>query len=186
MKAVCLVNTRDHARFIDECVLSCLAQEVPPGCRYEVHAVDAGSTDGTLERLSAYGGRVTTHPRGNIGQSGAFELCLALDADVFLFCDGDDRLKPGRLRRVMDVFGAHPEVVMVGNSITEVDAEGSAIREVFVGEDQQSSGPGPHDVRDGLTEHRARSDHLEGVDELCVYVGGPSTHFYSSPPLRCH
>ncbi len=136
MKAICLIDTRNHARFIDECVRSCLAQEIPPGCDYEVHVVDAGSTDGTLEKLAAYGDRITLHPRDNIGQSGAFDLCLDLDADAFMFCDGDDRIKANRLSKAVEVFDAHPEVVMVGNAITEVDAAGNRIREVFVGEDQ--------------------------------------------------
>jgi glycosyltransferase involved in cell wall biosynthesis len=135
MKALCLINTRNHARFIDECARACLAQDVPPGWDYEVHAVDAGSTDGTAERLAAYGEAVTLHRRENIGQSGAFNLCLELDADVFLFCDGDDRIKPVRLRRVLQAFEAHPGAVMVGNAITEIDADSRTLREVYVGED---------------------------------------------------
>ena len=97
MKAICLVDTRNHTRFIDECVRSCLAQKVPAGWTYAVHAVDAGSTDDTLEKLKAYGDRITLHAHDNIGQSGAFDLCLGLDADVFIFCDGDDRIGPDRL-----------------------------------------------------------------------------------------
>jgi glycosyltransferase involved in cell wall biosynthesis len=136
MRAICLVDTRNHAQFIDECVRSCLAQEVPPGWAYAVHVVDAGSTDGTVQALRAYGDQITLHQRENIGQSGAFDLCLALEADIFVFCDGDDRLRLNRLRRVLEVFDAHPEVILVGNAITEVDGAGEPTREVFVGEDQ--------------------------------------------------
>lgn len=136
MKVICLINTRNHSGFIDECVQSCLAQEVPAGCNYEVHAIDAGSTDGTLAKLQAYQDRLTLYPRENIGQSGAFNLCMALDADVFMFCDGDDRLHPQRLQQIVNVFTTHQDVVMVGNSINEVDASGNLIRRVFVESDQ--------------------------------------------------
>jgi glycosyltransferase involved in cell wall biosynthesis len=136
MKVICLVDTRNHALFIDECVRSCLEQQVPAGCEYAVHVVDSGSTDDTVQKLAAYGERLTVHARENIGQSGAFDLCLALDADIFMFCDGDDRLKPSRLRRVVEVFAAQPDVVLVGNSITEIDGAGQALREVFTAEDQ--------------------------------------------------
>ena len=37
---------------------------------------------------------------------------------------------------MLNVFEAHPDVILVGNSITEVDEAGVPIREVFVGEDQ--------------------------------------------------
>lgn len=136
MKVVCLINTRNHSRFIDECVQSCLEQKVPAGCDYHVHAVDAGSTDDTLNKLRRYQDTITLHPRENIGQSGAFNLCMELGADVFMFCDGDDRLHPDRLRNVVNVFDEYPDVVMVGNSINEVDAEGNLIRRVYVGTDQ--------------------------------------------------
>jgi glycosyltransferase involved in cell wall biosynthesis len=135
-KVICLIDTRNHARFIDECVQSCLAQEVPAGCDYAVHVVDAGSTDGTRERLETRGQRITLHARDNVGQSGAFDLCLDLDAEIFMFCDGDDRLAPSRLRRVLEVFAARTDVVLVGNSITEIDETGQAMREVFVDNDQ--------------------------------------------------
>lgn len=163
MKAICLVDTRNHVRFIDECVRSCLAQKVPVGCTYAVHAVDAGSTDGTLEKLKAYGTRITLHARGNIGQSGAFDLCLDLDADIFIFSDGDDRLGLDRLRRVLSVFDAHPDVILVGNSITEVDEAGIPLREVFVGEDQY------FDARTEADAHRLCSVRcLMGTSRLAV------------------
>lgn len=136
MKVVCLINTRNHGQFIDECVQSCLRQEVPLDCAYEVHAVDAGSTDGTLEKLRRYGSSVTVYARDNIGQSGAFNLCIDIDADVFMFCDGDDRLHPGRLAKIVEQFKMHPDVVMVGNSINEVDLDGRQIRKVYVEPDQ--------------------------------------------------
>lgn len=136
MKVICLINTRNHSQFIDECVQSCLAQQVPVECDYEVHAIDAGSTDGTLEILQNYQNRLTLYPRANIGQSGAFNLCMELDADIFMFCDGDDCLHPDRLRHIVNVFSTHQDVVMVGNSINEVDASGNLIRRVFVESDQ--------------------------------------------------
>ena len=136
MKVICLVDTRNHSLFIDECVWSCLGQEIPAGCEYAVHVVDAGSTDGTLQKILVYGDRITVHACDNVGQSGAFNICLRLDADIFMFCDGDDRLKPDRLRRVLDVFVAHPDVVLVGNSFTEIDGAGRPLRDVFTAEDR--------------------------------------------------
>jgi glycosyltransferase involved in cell wall biosynthesis len=136
MKVICLINTRNHSQFIDECVRSCLEQLIPLDCIYEVHAIDAGSTDDTLEKLKTYHDRITLHPRENIGQSGAFNLCLELDADIFMFCDGDDRLHQDRLRQIVAVFRKYPDVVMVGNSINEVDAAGNLIRRVYVEKDQ--------------------------------------------------
>lgn len=141
MKVVCLINTRNHVQFIDECVQSCLAQRVPLDCAYEVHAVDAGSTDGTLAKLQTYG-RLTIYARENIGQSGAFNLCIDIDADIFMFCDGDDRLHPERLPQIVERFTAHPDVVLVGNSINEVDADGNLIRRVYVETDQYMDASG--------------------------------------------
>lgn len=147
MKVVCLINTRNHVQFIDECVQSCLAQRVPPDCVYEVHAVDAGSTDGTLEKLQAFGSSMTVYARENIGQSGAFNLCVDIDADIFMYCDGDDRLHPERLQKIVERFTAHPDVVLVGNSINEVDADGNLIRRVKVETDQYLDASGTDAVR---------------------------------------
>lgn len=162
MKVVCLINTRNHARFIDECVQSCLRQEVPQGCVYEVHAVDAGSTDGTLARLQTFGDAVTHYARPNIGQSGAFNLCIEINADIFMFCDGDDRLHPERLRRIVAQFIAHPDVVLVGNSINEVNADGNLIRRVYVETDQYLDAGGS----DAVALYSARC--LMGTSRLAV------------------
>jgi len=164
MKAICLVDTRNHQRYIDECVQSCLAQSVPDGVDFTLHVIDSGSTDGTLERLRRYGDRITVHARGNVGQSGAFDLCLQLDAEILMFCDGDDRLKPNRLRRVAEVFSRHAGVVLVGNSITEVDAAGRPIRDVFIGEDRLFDGR--TDSAEAEQLHRARP--LMGTSRMAV------------------
>jgi len=98
--------------------------------------IDAGSTDGTADRLKQYRKEIVPHFEKNIGQSGAFELCQRLDADCFMFCDGDDILDKDRLKRIIDVFITYPDVILVGNSINEVDFQGNQLRSIFVGHDQ--------------------------------------------------
>ena len=48
-----IITTYNYARFIDECIISCINQ-IDCGLEYEILIVDDGSTDHTQKILSKY------------------------------------------------------------------------------------------------------------------------------------
>jgi glycosyltransferase involved in cell wall biosynthesis len=136
MRVSCVIGTRNQSSYIRECIESCLALTLPRECVLEVHLADCGSTDNTLTIAREYGERIHVHEWENAGQSAVFDFAGTLSTDVVMFCDGDDRLAPNRLTRLVSLFRAHDDVVLVGHSISEIDGAGELIRTVGVAQDE--------------------------------------------------
>jgi glycosyltransferase involved in cell wall biosynthesis len=120
-----LIDTYNHERFIEEAILSVLAQDFSAADR-EILVVDDGSTDRTPEILNRFGPEIRVFRKPNGGQASAFNCgipqCLG---EIVAFLDGDDWWAPGKLTAVAQAFSANTEVGLVGHSITEVLIDGT-------------------------------------------------------------
>ncbi|MBK9050653.1 MAG: glycosyltransferase [Chloroflexi bacterium] len=92
-----IIPTYNHARFVVQAVQSVLAQTYP---HVEVIVVDDGSTDGTVQVLEPWAGRIRVVRQNNAGVSAARNHGFALAQGTYLtFLDADDLFLPDKLTR---------------------------------------------------------------------------------------
>lgn len=102
-----------------------LEQDFPASDR-EIIVVDDGSSDGTAEIVQRFVPQVRYIRKVNGGQGSAFNAGIPeCKGELVAFLDGDDWWEPSKLRRVVPVFSASPEVVMVGHGTVTVSTDGT-------------------------------------------------------------
>ncbi len=103
---------------LDETVTSLLDQTFR---RFELVAVDDGSTDATLERLNRWAeidARVKVLPCEHSGIIPALNAGLAIcRSSLIARMDADDRAHPARLAKQKELLDAHPETALVGTLV---------------------------------------------------------------------
>ncbi|SEW01863.1 glycosyltransferase [Luteibacter sp. 329MFSha] len=112
--AVCVV-TYNHARYIEDCLLSVLSQAVDADVSIIVG--DDGSTDGTSDLIvrldAAWPGRIThvlhSERRGPIGNY--LSIIARAEGDFVAHLDGDDFWLPGKLREQIELLERHPSAM---------------------------------------------------------------------------
>jgi hypothetical protein len=120
-----LIDTFNQERFIKQALDSVLAQDYPAD-RREILVVDDGSADNTPAILAKYGSQIRILRKDNGGQASAFNFAIPqCTGEIVAFLDGDDWWSPNKLSLLAQAFECHPTVGLVGNSITEVLADGS-------------------------------------------------------------
>jgi glycosyltransferase involved in cell wall biosynthesis len=114
----------NRERFLDDAIRSALAQ----GEGVEVIVVDDGSTDGSLDRIRAYGDRVLMLEGPGRGPSAARNAGLAAARGRYVhFLDSDDRLVAGALPKMLEAAGTlGPGRIVVGDSLN-IDERGKRI-----------------------------------------------------------
>lgn len=124
---------------------SALAQTVP--C--EIIVSDDCSGDGTLEAAQAaiegYAGphRISVRSTArNLGLCGHLnELAGLASSEVLVFLAGDDVAYPHRVARLLAEMAAHPDAMLVGSAVDDIDADGrriaSQVRGLPAGVDQR-------------------------------------------------
>jgi glycosyltransferase involved in cell wall biosynthesis len=116
-----IVDTFNHARFIEQALASVLEQGFS-ATDLEVIVVDDGSTDLTIEQLQKFGGRVQILQKENGGQASAFNVAIPLaKGEIVAFLDGDDWWAKDKLSRVVNIFENHADIGVVGHGFYEVD-----------------------------------------------------------------
>ena len=126
-----LIDTYNHEGFIEQAILSVLAQDISMS-DVEILVVDDGSTDRTPEIVRRFQPRVRLLEKPNGGQASAFNFAIPqCQGEIIAFLDGDDWWAPDKLRRVVQAMTSEPEVGMVGNGIIEVFDNGEQHSEVL-------------------------------------------------------
>ena len=121
MKIAVIIPTYNRADMVCEAVDSALGQTTPG----RVIVVDDGSTDDTLERLKAYGDAITVVAQENAERGAARNAgaARAPDADLLLFLDADDVIRPGHLETLIELAGRHAEASVVSTGSLLVDRD---------------------------------------------------------------
>ncbi|WP_046113047.1 glycosyltransferase family 2 protein [Aquincola tertiaricarbonis] len=148
-----IVPTYNCAAYIDETVASVLAQTHPA---VELIVIDDGSTDGTLERLAAWGPRLTVVPQANAGVCAARNHGLRIARGEFVcLLDHDDYWFPDKLAVQVAALQARPEVGVVYGSFMpwQRPAEGAAFPSP-ASLDRSASGSGPDPAFSGWIYHQ--------------------------------
>ncbi|MEI7866031.1 MAG: glycosyltransferase family A protein, partial [Chthoniobacterales bacterium] len=102
-----VIRVRNGAAYLEESIASVLAQSWPPA---EVIVVEGGSTDGSIELLEQFGGRVRIVPQRRRGLAGAAQDGVdAAACPVIAFQDADDVWPRNRLAQMVGHLEAHPE-----------------------------------------------------------------------------
>jgi glycosyltransferase involved in cell wall biosynthesis len=118
--------TLNQRRFIGATIDSVLQQGYP---NLEYLVVDGGSTDGTQELLSAYGGDLRWVSQAGSGQTAAINQgWQQTSGEVIAWINSDDVYVSGALLRVGEYFQRHPEVDIVYGDCDMIDANGGVLR----------------------------------------------------------
>lgn len=117
-----IIAVLNCADTIERAVESALAQTWTD---YEIIVVDGGSTDGTLEKLRPYGGRIRLMAQTGKGVSNARnEGIKASRGEYIAILDADDEWLPEKLKVQMAYLQDHPETDMVFSDVYWYDVNG--------------------------------------------------------------
>lgn len=117
----------DQAAFAERAVRSVLEQEGDFDLEYLVF--DGGSTDGTVDVLRRYEGRLSLVVEPDTGQANAINKGLrAATGDVVGWLNSDDLLYPGALAAVADAFRTRPDLVWLHGGCEIIDEADRPIR----------------------------------------------------------
>ena len=123
----------NQATFLERTLTSVLDQ---PGVHVEYVVPDGGSTDGSVEILRRYAGRLSHwHSGADAGQAAAIvegfgTVSIGRD-DLMLYLNSDDELMPGALQFVASYFANHPEVDVVYGHRVLVDEQSQEVGRWF-------------------------------------------------------
>ena len=122
-----LIPCYNAERWIAQAIDSALAQTWP---EKEVIVIDDGSTDGSLEVIKRYAGRIRWETGPNRGGNVARNRLLELAGGEWLqYLDADDYLLPGKVSGQMSFLATHPETdIVYGPWTTEHWSEKGSFR----------------------------------------------------------
>lgn len=113
------------ARFVRETIESVLSQDYP---NIEYIVMDGGSTDGTIDILKRYEGRLSWVSEKDRGQSDAVNKGFQrASGEIFTFLNADDIYYPGAVRAAVEAFAEHPEAGVVYGDAWYTREDGSTI-----------------------------------------------------------
>lgn len=120
-----VLPVRNGTPYIGEAVRSILTQTYRD---FELVIVDDGSTDGTLDIITAFqkdDPRVRLERNPGSGLVDGLNHGIAVStAPLIARMDADDVALPSRLRRQVDFLNEHPEIAVVGSHVTYIDEFG--------------------------------------------------------------
>jgi glycosyltransferase involved in cell wall biosynthesis len=131
-KVAVYIPAYNAAKYIERAVDSVLSQDVAD---LEVCIANDGSRDGTLALLQQrYGDerrvRVLDNPNGGIGF--ASNSAIRMSNSLYIGqLDSDDCLKPGAVRRLMEVLDENPALACAYGSCERIDAKGDYLQDEY-------------------------------------------------------
>lgn len=115
----------NQADFISQTIHSVLTQNYS---HLEYLIIDGGSTDGTLDILRSYSGRLTWLSEPDHGQAEAINKGLQrATGDILAWLNSDDLYLPGALQCIADFFTRQPDVDMVYGDYHLIDSRGKLL-----------------------------------------------------------
>jgi glycosyltransferase involved in cell wall biosynthesis len=115
----------NQAKFIAATVDSVLSQNYP-ALRY--HVQDAASSDGTVDLLKSYDGKISWSSIRDKGQAHALNCGFrSCDGEIMAYLNSDDLFLPGALAYVAEAFAADPNLDVVYGHRICIDEEGMEI-----------------------------------------------------------
>ena len=121
----------NQGQFIEATIQSVLSQEYAD---LEYLVVDGGSTDGTLDILRKYSGKLRWISEPDHGQVEAINKGLRLaSGEILTYLNSDDLYLPGALKRVGAFFGEAPQAAWVSGRCITVDADLNETRRLITG-----------------------------------------------------
>ncbi|HKH81640.1 MAG TPA: glycosyltransferase [Methylovirgula sp.] len=129
------------ARYIDEAILSVVAQAGPFTLRY--HVQDGGSSDGTLAKLAAWQRRLASDfpilcdgvefSFGSEADAGLYDavnrgFAICGEGAVMSWINSDDRFEQGAFASVAQILGAYPDVQWLCGRGAVMDEDSALIR----------------------------------------------------------
>lgn len=123
-----VIPAYNHARYLDECIRSVLAQDYP---YVELIVIDDGSTDATHEVLQRYAGRFQIIRQPNSGQSATLNRGWQISrGDVLGYLSADDTLHPQAVSRAVAALETNLNAVGVYPNFCLIDPSSAVIRTV--------------------------------------------------------
>ncbi len=116
----------NQARYIEATIRSVLAQDYP---RIEYIIVDGGSTDGTVEILKKYEGRIASWvSEPDKGQTDAINKGFdRAKGDILAWINSDDTYEPGAVSAAVKYLHEHPAIGMVYGDCNFINESGRVI-----------------------------------------------------------
>jgi glycosyltransferase involved in cell wall biosynthesis len=118
--------TLNAGRYLQESIESVLGQDYP---NIEYLAVDSHSTDGTLDILQRYAGRLRTIAAPRQGPAAAIHAgFLESHGSILAWLNADDVYEPSAVRLAVEAFLARPEAGVIYGDASWIDGSGAVIR----------------------------------------------------------
>jgi glycosyltransferase involved in cell wall biosynthesis len=115
----------NQGRWIEEALHSVLSQDYP---RIEYLVMDGGSTDGTVDTLRKYEGRVAWQSGPDGGQSRALRTAFArMKGEILGWLNADDVYLPGAVRAAVRALSADPTLGLVYGDAEFIDVDGQPL-----------------------------------------------------------
>jgi glycosyltransferase involved in cell wall biosynthesis len=119
-----LIDTYNHEAFIERAITGVLEQDFPLDDA-EILVVDDGSTDRTPEILKKFEPKLRVLRKPNGGQASAFNFAIPQSrGEIIALLDGDDWWTKDKLRTILAVFEANPDVGTIGHGYFTADGSG--------------------------------------------------------------
>ncbi len=122
----------NQARYLETTIRSVLGQDYP---RLEYLIVDGGSTDGSVEVIRRYAGRLAwwvSEP--DQGQADGINKGLRrAQGEIVAWLNSDDVYAPGAVRAAVEAFQKHPEAGLVFGDALSINASGRAFHTLKAG-----------------------------------------------------
>ena len=115
----------NHRKYLQATIESVLGQNYP---NLFYHVQDGGSTDGSVELLKTFDGKITWRSERDSGQAQAINRGFdGIDSEIMAYLNSDDILMPGTVAYIANVFHERPEVDMVYGHRVFINGDGMEV-----------------------------------------------------------